>query len=518
MQWDVPIDLTPRESEFAKAVGRRGKFYLFLRAVRHLLLDERLKRQMEKAYGNKARAREPEWAVMMLMLTLLQAYARCSAGEAVALSKSEEGWKLVLTTLGGCVALSKHALCRFRRRLVEHSVDKALFARVGELARESKLFDPKKVTRMRSSMNRGPRPIRASQRTREKLERVARASAIEHRLVVRAQLALLLLDGLGDAEIGRRMQIAERTVFKWRQRFGKRPKLSTLYDLPRSGRPATIPLEARCEVLRLACERPAAPPEAPKARFRSVWTYDSLQQAAEAKGAKMCRSEVYRTLHDRQLRPAQIQMWLNSQDPEFRDKAKRVCQLYLHPPKGARVFCVDEKTGMQALERAHPDSPARPGRRARREYEYIRHGTSTLIAAFEVKTGKVLGVCGETRGADDLIEFMETLARSIPRGPVYIIWDNLNIHHGERWEQFNARHGGRFHFVYTPLHASWLNQVEIWFGILHRRVLKYGSFKSVQQLVEQVCGFIQHWNDFEAHPFRWKFRGFRTKSDLRRVA
>jgi transposase len=517
MQWVARIDLSPDEAESARALGKRGKFFVFLRRIRHLLLNEALKKQVAEVYGNKARTADPVWAVMMLMATLLQAYTRCSADEAVERSKSNAGWKLVLNTLDESAApFSKNALSRFRRRLVERGLDKALLARTRELARESKLFCSKTVARM--SIKRGPRPIRASQRTREKLERVARASAIEHRLVVRAQLALLLLDGLGDADIGRRLRISARTVYTWRQRFGKRPKLSTLDDLPRSGRPATIPLDARCEVLRLACERPAAPPKAPKARFRDVWTYDSLQQAAEARGAKMSRSEVFRTLHDRQLRPARIQMWLNSQDPEFRDKAKRVCQLYLHPPKGARVFCVDEKTGMQALERAHPDRPARPGRRARREYEYIRHGTSTLIAAFEVKTGKVLGVCGETRGADDLLEFMEKLAQSIPHGPVYIIWDNLNIHHGERWEQFNAEHGWRFHFVYTPLHASWLNQVEIWFGILHKRVLKYGSFKTVQQLVDQVCGFIQHWNDFEAHPFRWKFRGFRTKSDLRRVA
>jgi transposase len=357
-----------------------------------------------------------------------------------------------------------------------------------------------------------------SKRTREKLERAARATALEHRLVMRAQLALLLVDGFGNAEIARRLGKSDRWVYKWRERFAKRPKLSTLSDSPRSGRPATIPVEARCEVLRLACERPKAPPKAPKASFRDVWTYDSLQQAAEATGAKMSRSEVYRTLHDRKLRPAKIQMWLNSQDPEFRTKARRVCRLYLHPPKGAHVLSIDEKTGMQALERGHPDRLARPGRPMRREYEYIRHGTSTLIAAFDVKTGKVCGVCGQTREADDLMEFMEEIARSIPHGPVYVIWDNLNIHHGERWEEFNARHGRRFHFVYTPIHASWLNQIEIWFGILHKRVLKYGSFASVQQLIDKVCGFIQHWNDFEAHPFKWKFRGFRTKSDLRQAA
>lgn len=232
----------------------------------------------------------------------------------------------------------------------------------------------------------------------------------------------------------------------------------------------------------------------------------------------MCRSEVYRTLHDRQLRPAQVQMWLNSQDPEFRTKAKRVCRLYLNPPRGATVLCIDEKTGMQATERLHPDKPAAPGRKARREYEYKRHGTSTLIAGMDVKSGKVCGYCSPTRGADDLMEFMQQVARAIPHGPVYVVWDNLNIHHGQRWEQFNAEHGGRFHFVHTPVHASWLNQVEIWFGILHKRVLKYGSFRSVQQMEDKVLGFMSHWNDYESHPFKWKFRGFRVKSDLRRAA
>jgi transposase len=276
-------------------------------------------------------------------------------------------------------------------------------------------------------------------------------------------------------------------------------------------------VEHRCEVIRLACERPEARPDAPKASFRDVWTYESLRQAAAVRGAKMSRSEVYRTLHARDLRPHRIQMWLNSQDPEFRAKANRLCKLYIHPPKGT-VVCVDEKTGMQALERKHPDRFALPGRRRhRREVEYIRHGTRTLIAAFDIRTGQVFGACGPTRTADDLLAFMERLARKYPVGPVHVIWDNLNIHCGKRWEEFNERHGGRFHFVHTPIHASWLNQVEIWFGILHKRVLKYGSFSNAEQLEDRVCGFIDHWNRHEAHPFRWKFRGFRVKSDLRKA-
>lgn len=337
-------------------------------------------------------------------------------------------------------------------------------------------------------------------------------------MVVRARMILMALDGHGNALIASRLGVSERTVYQWTTRFAHRPKFSTLQDRSRSGRPATISVEARCEVIRLACERPEAPADTPQASFRDVWTYESLQAAAAAKGAVMSRSEVYRTLHDRQLRPARIQMWLHSQDPEFRMKARRICKLYLNPPRGAAVVSVDEKTGMQAIERKHPDRAPAPGRRHRREYEYKRHGTRTLIAAFDVRTGRVFAHCGPTRTAEDLMAFMEELARRYPRGPVYIVWDNLNIHGGERWEQFNRRHGGRFHFVHTPIHASWLNQVEIWFGILHKRILKYGSFSSAQQLTDKVFGFIEHWNRYEAHPFRWRFSGFRVKSDLLQAA
>jgi DDE superfamily endonuclease len=104
---------------------------------------------------------------------------------------------------------------------------------------------------------------------------------------------------------------------------------------------------------------------------------------------------------------------------------------------------------------------------------------------------------------------MEALAKRYPTGRVYVVWDNLNIHHGERWKKFNRRHRGRFRFVHTPLHASWVNQVEIWFSILQRRVLKHGSFVSAAELTARVLGFVRHWNRHEAHPFRWTFRGRR---------
>lgn len=182
-------------------------------------------------------------------------------------------------------------------------------------------------------------------------------------------------------------------------------------------------------------------------------------------------------------------------------------ELYVSPPKGATVLCVDEKTCVQALSRKHPSKPAAPGKAGRLEFEYVRHGTTTLLAAFDVRTGRVFGQCRKQRRAEDLLSFMDEVAKAYPTGDVYIVWDNLNIHGGERWAEFNARHGNRFHFVFTPKHASWVNQIEVWFSILHRRVIKYGTFQNVDVLKLSVLSFIEWWNAEEAHPFRWTFRG-----------
>jgi transposase len=199
-------------------------------------------------------------------------------------------------------------------------------------------------------------------------------------------------------------------------------------------------------------------------------------------------------------------MWLHSPDPDFRTKVRRICDLYVSPPEGATIVCVDEKPGMQALEHRYPMQAAGSQRAGRKEFEYRRHGTVTLIAAFDARTGQMFGQC-RRRTADGLVSFMESLAKRYPTGDVYVVWDNLNTHHGNRWRAFNERHGGRFHFVHTPLHASWVNQIEIWFGILARRVLKHGSFASAAERRRRVLAFIQHWNRREAHPFRWTFRG-----------
>jgi transposase len=250
-------------------------------------------------------------------------------------------------------------------------------------------------------------------------------------------------------------------------------------------------------------------------RFRDVWTYGSLSDVLAAKtGYRLSTSEIGRILRFKEIRPHHVAQWLRSEDPDFLPKAQAVCDLYLNPPKDAVVVCVDEKP-MQALERRHPTHVARDDGTVRYEYEYKRHGTQVLLAAFDIKTGKVLGQVLPRRTAPALVDFMESLARRYPTQQVHVVWDNLNVHYDgkdDRWVRFNARHGGRFHFVYTPKHASWMNQVEIWFSILHRRILRHGDFGSTRHQKDEVEGFIRHWNQKEAHPFRWTWRTDRIQN------
>ncbi|HSG40696.1 MAG TPA: IS630 family transposase [Thermoanaerobaculia bacterium] len=334
--------------------------------------------------------------------------------------------------------------------------------------------------------------------------------------MLRAQIVSLCARGLSPVAIAQKVRCSERTVRKWRARFSESPSLGALKDRSRSGRPAVVSVTTRCEVVKLACQRP----EDSKAPFRQVWTLGSLQEALrEQTGWRLSRSEIQRILHAELLRPHRMRLWLHSPDPEFQSKVERICQLYLQPPEGATVLCVDEKSGIQALERRYPTQSPRRGEPGRFEFEYRRHGTRTLLAAFETRTGQVFGRCGASRKASDLLSFLEAVAERYPTGPVYVIWDNLNIHHGDRWELFNQRHGGRFHFVYTPLHASWVNQVEIWFGVLQRRILRYASFSCLEDLDKALLAFLDHWNAAEAHPWKWTFRGqSRVKTSSYRLA
>ena len=336
------------------------------------------------------------------------------------------------------------------------------------------------------------------------LERVVRSEKSEVRHARRAVIVLLACDGWSNARIAAHVGVDRKTVRLWRRRFVEDASLDALLDRHRTGRPARVPPEVRAKLVSLACDRPGD-----KVPFRTLWTRQALSDALYAATAvRLSVSEVGRILARQDLRPHHVRTWLNSQDPYFWPKIKRVCQVYLTPPAATTVLCVDEKR-LFARKDLHPLLTPGLGRTTRRETDYKRHGVQVLIGAFNTQTGRVIAEVRDHRKAVDLVEFMENVAKQTP-GKVIVVWDNLNIHHEgktDRWTAFNKRHGGRFTFVYTPKHASWVNQIELWFSIVERRIIRHASFTSKEHQAKVVLGFTTLWNDVEGHPFRWRFRG-----------
>jgi transposase len=347
---------------------------------------------------------------------------------------------------------------------------------------------------------------------RAELQRRVRAGTSLQRDVTRARIILACEQRGSVRAVARQLGIHPRTVERWRARF-QRHGLAGLQDQPRPGPPPKFGPVTRLELMALACE------PIDGVAGRTTRTIAALVDEATARGLvdRISWSSYQRILAAADIRPHRIRGWLHSPDPKFREKVTEITALYLHPPAGAVVLSIDEKTGMQALERRSPDRPPAPGRPRRREFEYTRHGTQSLLCAFEVHRGQVRAECGPTRTAADLVRFMEQLAVRYPAGPVHVIWDCLNIHFDgreHRWSAFTARHGHRFVFHYTPKHASWVNQVELFFSILQRQCLRDSSFRSTAELRTAVLAFIAAWNRDRARPFRWTFTGYPLQAGL----
>ena len=356
-------------------------------------------------------------------------------------------------------------------------------------------------------MSRGPRAraIQVPLLERPRLAELAARQQLAHVVVLRAKMILLLGQGHGPTEVARRLGCSDRNVRKWRAKWEARPCVESLYDGDREGRPARILAETRCAVISVACADPAdllVP-------FRTTWTQEQIAKTVRLRfDTDLSRSSVQRILLSEGLRPHRVRQWLHSPDPDFKEKVARVCDLYRNPPSDAVVLCVDEKP-LQATERVHPVGRGRNAE-VRREFEYRRQGVAHLLAALDIRTGEVIADVVPSRSADALLAFMKKLACRFRRKRVIVIWDNLNIHHegrDNRWSRFNEDHGSRFEFVHTPKHASWVNQIELWFSILQRRVIRHGSFDSIARLQHAVEAFARYWNLYEKKPFRWTFTG-----------
>lgn len=342
---------------------------------------------------------------------------------------------------------------------------------------------------------------------RRRLESILREQSGEARAWRRGRMVLLGASGEPIASIARQLGTSRGRVGEWLARF-RRHRLGGLEDLPRSGRPRKLTALERHQVVAAACQAPRDFGVA-----RDVWTRETLAEAVVAAGLvrAISPSSVAEILDQAEIRPHRIKAWCHSNDPHFQKKMRAIVRLYVRRSKGEPVLCIDEKTGMQALSRSRTLKVAAPGRSGRQDFEYRRNGTRCLFACFNISTGRVLARCTAQRKRDDFLDFMDLVAATYRQRRIHVVLDNLNTHHDTRQGEFitewNHRHGKRFVFHYTPTHGSWLNQVELWFGIMTRRVLRYGNFHHPDELVQAIEAFIADWNAREAHPFRWTYRG-----------
>lgn len=340
-------------------------------------------------------------------------------------------------------------------------------------------------------------PLKLRPGDRAVLEAWTRAGTVEARIAKRARIVLLAAGGESNRLIGERVDLHYNQVAVWRRRY-EQLGLAGLDDEERAGRPCVYDHD---DVLLLVKTVTEPPPDG-----ATRWTMEALAAAMHANGVTISASQVWRICRALDLKPWQVESWMTSHDPDFWEKAGDVCGLYLNPPENVVVWSVDEKSGMQAKSRINPTKPAVPGIPARREFEYRRHGTAVLFAALNVHDGGVAGWVTDSTRSENFVDFLGDLVAQTPAGlDLHCIVDNLKTHSTELVAQFLQQHP-HVHLHFTPTHASWLNQVELFFSILERRLLRRGEFASVDELAERVIGFIKDYNR-RAAPFRWTYDG-----------
>jgi transposase len=334
--------------------------------------------------------------------------------------------------------------------------------------------------------------IELSDEERASLLAIVRSPRSEQRMVTRARVVLAAAEGMPNRRIAVEVGLSERKVGMWRNRFCER-RLDGLRDLPRPGAPRRYDHDQRLEVFKTACSDP--PPG------ETHWTVRSL---AEVVG--IGKSQTHAFLSEADLKPHQVRSWLTSLDPQFDTKQADVCGLYLAPPENAIVVSLDEKTSIQARQPIRKELPMLPGKPARREFEYKRHGVQALLAALLVHTGEVIGNVYDRNTRVEFLDFLDLLESQIPAGKtVHAILDNLQVHKTPEVTQWLDNHP-RWTFHFTPTHASWLNQIELFFSILTRRLLRRGVFISQADLRDQLLAFIDRYNP-TAKPFAWTYQG-----------
>ena len=321
------------------------------------------------------------------------------------------------------------------------------------------------------------------------LEKLARSRSSQHREVVTARVLLAAADGRANTAIGRELGVSPTTVASWRDRFSEDGLAGLGVVRPGRGRKPTIGDEQIAEIVRATCED--TPPGA---------THWSCRTMAKAQGVSPATVQrIWSTLG---LKPHQVDTFKVSNDPKFEEKLVDVVGLYLNPPDKAVVLCMDEKSQIQALDRTQPSLPMKKGRGGTMTHDYKRNGTTTLFAALEVATGKVIGQCLPRHRHEEFLKFLRTIDRQVPKGlAVHLILDNYATHKHKDVAKWLDKHK-RFHLHFTPTSSSWLNLVERWFRDLDDKAIRRGVFASVPDLITAIEAYLDA-NNADPKPLVW---------------
>ncbi len=347
-------------------------------------------------------------------------------------------------------------------------------------------------------MARTGRKLILSEEDQKTLVATSRAHSADHRAVMRSKIILMLNDGFSYDLIKSELKVGREAIAKWKKRYLELG-LDGLKDAPRPGKKAIYTEEDKARVVQKACSKPAG-------------GYSNWSQRRIAKEFGMSQSTVQQILKSHDLKPHKVQYWCGkSTDPEFEEKMLNVVGLYMNPPKNALVLSVDEKTQIQALDRSQPELPLRSGNPKRLTATYKRHGTVSLIAALSVHNGEVTADTMDKNNGQNFLRFLKKIYRKYPRKQLHVIADNLNVHKDKEVKKWiDSKTRMTIHF--TPTYSSWLNQIEIWFNILSKDVLKGAVWHSKEQLANQIIQYVDTYNKERAKPFVWTYNGKRSNS------
>lgn len=325
---------------------------------------------------------------------------------------------------------------------------------------------------------------------REELSRWAASRTLPAGDVFRARLILALADGLSYVQIKKTLRTTAPTISRWKQRF-EQHGLDGLEPQHKGSKPRTATAGVQAKVCRKVQQRPG-----------DGSTHWSVRKLSAEIG--ISKSSVQRILAQARLQPHRLERYMASNDPHFEEKAADIIGLYMNPPQHAAVFCVDEKTAIQALDRLDPVLPLSPGRAERHGFEYYRHGTLSLYAALDVKTGQVHGKTAKRHTSAEFIDFLsDVVERARWAKEIHIVLDNLSAHKTKAVDEFLDAHP-KVQLHFTPTYSSWLNQVELWFAKIQRDLLARGIFTSVADLARKIRKYIRAYTKV-ARPFRWSF-------------